>query len=108
MLYVKSNKFGKPISCKYAHGFPTPSIKEMQDEYLRMSNPHLPINITRILDATTTNRDSLRPTRIIVNVKAPSMTALAEGISTDSDSLNADFLIITHSWIDIDKTFPIE
>jgi hypothetical protein len=46
----------------HAHGSTAPSIKEVQDEYLRLANHRLPtftMDIKRLLDVATSDRDSV-------------------------------------------------
>lgn len=61
-----------------------PSIKDVQDEYLKLANYYMPtitIDIERLLDAATTDNDSCL--RALSQYSAPISAAHAEEISVD-------------------------
>lgn len=84
----------------------SPSIKEVQNEYLRLGTHRLPTitaEIERFLSTSTEHEMSFT----IVNVNVQSLAAHAEDISSDNLLSRADILALTETWMN-NSTPPVQ
>lgn len=88
-------------------GSDSPTVKDIRDEYCRLSQHQLTTLTTAVQDFKSTNMEGIR-SAIACTINAQSLYAHKSDIESDTVLQDSDILIVTETWMDDDEPVSID